>query len=82
VIEVRVARFIWAHRTVAAGLAAIWNTAFIFLGPLITPPQSGVFLRSGIALIAAVVFATLFVVSLIHDRRRRKRVGSGVSAAR
>lgn len=81
-IELRAARFIWAHRTVAAGLAAIWNTAFIFIGTLITPPQFGPFLRSGIALIAAVVFAILFVASLIYDRRRRKSLGSGVSAAR
>jgi membrane protein DedA with SNARE-associated domain len=81
-IEVKIARFIWAHRTVAAGLAAIWNAAFIFVGPVITPPQFGLFLRSGVALIAAIVFAILFVVSLVHDRRKRRRVDGTVSAAR
>lgn len=81
-LEVKIARFIWAHRTVAAGLAAMWNAAFIFVGPVITPPQFGLFLRSGVALIAAIVFAILFIVSIVHDRRTRRRVSGGVTAPR
>ena len=81
-IQMRVASFIWAHRTIAAGLAAIWNGAFIFIGPEITSPKFGWFARSGVALIAAVIFASLFVISLVNDRRRAKREGDDVTAAR
>lgn len=81
-IEVKVARFIWAHRTIAAGLAALWNAVFVFIGPEITSPKFGWFLRSGVALIAAILFAILFVVFLVRDRRKATRAADDVSAAR
>jgi len=80
--EVRIARFIWAHRTIAAGFAALWNAAFVFIGPVITSPKFGFFLRSGVAMIAAVIFVILFAISLIHDRRKAKRDALDVTEAR
>jgi len=77
-----VAWFIWAHRTVAAGLACLWNFAFIFIGPATAPPQVSRALTAGVPLAAAIIFAALFVVSLIYDSRKRRRARDDATSAR
>jgi hypothetical protein len=65
--------FLWRHRTVVAGFGALWNFAFIWLGPLQLPPRSPVspdFVR-GLAIVDTVIFAVLCAVSLIYDRRKK-----------
>jgi hypothetical protein len=83
VIEIRVARFVWAHRTVAAGLAALWNAASIPINQVIAPFEVARRVSVVAGLVGAALFAVLFVISFVHDRRKAKRAATGdVTAVR
>ncbi|MFC5502103.1 hypothetical protein ACFPJ4_07620 [Lysinimonas soli] len=69
-VEVRAARFLWRHRTVVAGLAALWNVAFIWVGPLTIPDAFSPVFPRVVAIVGALIFATLCVISFVYDRRK------------
>ena len=68
----RLGLFLWRHRTVVAGLAALWNLANFFLQPLLAPPPLPQWLPHVVPLVGACVFAILCLVSFIYDRRSRR----------
>lgn len=67
----RLGLFLWRHRTVVAGFAALWNLANFFLEPLLQPPGLPEWPPRAVPLVATCVFAILCIVSFIYDRRSR-----------
>jgi hypothetical protein len=67
----RVLQFIWAHRTVALIVAACWNVLAYFLWGAESIPNSP---PTWLPVLFAFVFALLFPVSLLADRRRKETV--------
>ncbi len=69
----RFGRFLWAHRTIVAGVVALWNVAGIFIEPLLAPPPLPQWPGRVVPVVAAGVFAILCIASFIYDRRAAMR---------